>query len=528
MKRALRVSVASALSAVSVVLGGYAAPATAAGQAPADPAVPTLNWTACPGGGAFRCATATVPMDYAKPDGATFSLALIKYPAKDPVGRIGTVFWNPGGPGGSGTEALPATISGLPAEVLRRFDVVSWDPRGMGGGSTPVVQCFDSVEEEVGFLGQVPTVPTSEAEFARAESLRAEVNARCVQRNGDLLAHVSTADTARDLDLLRQAVGDEKTTYYGVSYGTVLGATYINMFPDKVRAAVLDGAVFPSAWGGGPGTDQALSTFLRIGSDVGGQETVDEFIRQCGMVGPDRCSFSAGSVEATRQKWSDLLARLRVTPATVDGGRVNDRDLVSALKSLVYVVDPGWASAARFLQGAHTAATAPQAAAAGVPGARGSAAPGSRSLPPGMYGTSIGRLLSVVCGESPNPDQPSDYTPQARLSYARAGYSGWPFVAFCAGWTTKAAAPYGGPWNTPAAAPVVVVNTTFDPATPYASAERAVKELANAHLITVQGFGHSQQLNPSRCAQDLIAAYMIDGTLPMEGASCPQDGAPFG
>jgi pimeloyl-ACP methyl ester carboxylesterase len=174
-------------------------------------------------------------MDHGKPDGDTFSLAVIKHPAGDPAQRIGTLFWNPGGPGDAGTQYLPVSIGGFPAEVLRRFDVVSWDPRGMGGRTTPVVQCFDSADAEGAFLSRLQAVPVSDAEFTQDETLRAQFNARCVQRNGDLLAHVSTADDARDLDLLRQAVGDERTSYYGTSYGTFLGATYLDMFPDKVR-----------------------------------------------------------------------------------------------------------------------------------------------------------------------------------------------------------------------------------------------------------------------------------------------------
>lgn len=530
MKRALF------LAAVAVLAASTAS--TAAAQPVRAAPVPVLHWGQCPTpppGSAsvdgFQCATATVPVDYTQPDGSTFSLAVIKHPVQNPAERVGTLFWNPGGPSDAGTQYLPASINGFPADVLRRFDIVSWDPRGMGGRTTPVVQCFDNADQEAAFLAQLPDVPVSDAEFAQSETLRTELNDRCVQRNGDLLAHVSTADNARDLDLLRQAVGDAKTTYYGTSYGTFLGATYINMFPDKIRAAVLDGAVFPSAWAAGPGTDPAQSTFIRIGSDLGSADTLAQFIRQCGMVDQARCAFSAGSVEKTQDKWADLLARLRVVPVTVDGEQFYDRDLVSTLKSLIYLVSPlpgfdrfpGWAGAAQFVQNAYTASLqpgAPSAAATSTP----SAAP---SATPSTYTTSVGRQLAVICGESPNPTDGAAYTPQARLSYERSGYSGWPFVAYCAGWSARAAAPYLGPWDTPAAAPVVVVGNTFDPATPYASSQRTAQELADGHLITVRGVGHTELLNPSRCAQDLLAAYLIDGTVPPRSASCPQDSPPF-
>ncbi|MEN3299842.1 alpha/beta hydrolase [Pseudonocardia sp.] len=526
---------ATAMTAVSAMLG--ASPATMP-EAPATSSPPpALQWADCPvppPGSAsvagFRCATARVPMDHGKPDGDTFSLAVIKHPAGDPAQRIGTLFWNPGGPGDAGTQYLPVSIGGFPAEVLRRFDVVSWDPRGMGGRTTPVVQCFDSADAEGAFLSRLQAVPVSDAEFTQDETLRAQFNARCVQRNGDLLAHVSTADDARDLDLLRQAVGDERTSYYGTSYGTFLGATYLNMFPDKVRAAVLDGAVFPSAWAGGPDVDPSQSTFIRIGSDIGSQNTVDEFVQQCGTVDGARCAFSEGSVGATRRKWADLLARLHTAPAVVEGAEVDDRALVSVLKSALYLVAPlpgfdrfpGWAGAAQLVEAVDAASKAPATPATPAQPSAPTAEPAS----PGTYVTSAGRRLAVVCGESPNPSEPSAYTAQARLSYRRAGYSAWPFVASCAGWTTKAASPYPGPWDTPGV-PVVVVGNTFDPATPYASSERTVRELADGHLLTVQGVGHTELLNPSRCAQDHITSYLVDGTVPPEGTTCAQDSPAF-
>ena len=287
----------------------------------ADPPVPSLVWGACPAGqpGAdrFDCATAGVPMDYADPAGPTFSLALIKAPARDAANRIGTLFWNPGGPSDAGTAYLPAAIGGFPAQVRDRFDIVSWDPRGMGGRTTPVVQCFDSAEDEAAFLERARArQPAGDAGGARRRRRRAGPRSTppASPANGDLLAHVSTADNARDLDLLRQAVGEERLSYYGTSYGTFLGATYVNMFPDRVRAAVLDGAVAPSAWAGGPGEDLSLSTFIRLGSDFGSRRPSAPSWTSAARSTPTACAFSAGSPEATRTKWS-RPARARRRPA---------------------------------------------------------------------------------------------------------------------------------------------------------------------------------------------------------------------
>lgn len=501
----------------------------------AEAGPPVLAWGACPPAApgaaptdALECATLPAPMDHADPSGPTFSLALVRAPARHPAARIGTLFWNPGGPGDSGTAYLPAAIGGFPAEVRDRFDIVSWDPRGMGGRTTPVVQCFDSVEAEAAFLSShvSDTLPVTPEELAAGAAGRAAFNAACVKRNGALLAHVSTADNARDLDLLRQAVGEETLSYYGTSYGTFLGATYVNMFPERVRAAVLDGAVTPSAWAGGREEDMSLGTFVRIGSDFGTQQAIGAFMDQCGAVDVAACAFSAGSPEATRKKWSDLLKRA-AAGMTVDGRSIDDGDLLSYVGALTFTVSPvpgfdrfpGWAAVATFLQQAATGVAEP-----GDPSKTGSSSPAPDSAP---YVTSAGRQLSVVCGESPNPETAAAFVAQVEASYARAGYSAWPFVAACHGWTARAADPYLGPWDNPTPVPVLVIGNTYDPATPLASSVRMAQELADARLLIVNGFGHTVLMNPSRCAQDHVAAYLIDGRLPPAGTSCSQDAPPF-
>lgn len=497
--------------------------------------VPVLDWVACPPAEAgaaptdgLRCAPAAVPMDYAAPSGPGFSLALIKAPARDPAARIGTLFWNPGGPGDAGTAYLPAAIGGFPAAVRDRFDIVSWDPRGMGGRTTPVVQCFDGAAGEAAFMAThlSASLPVTPAELALDADGRAQFNAACVARNGSLLEHVSTADNARDLDLLRAAVGEETLSYYGTSYGTFLGATYVNMFPERVRAAVLDGAVSPSAWAGGPGEDTTLGTFPRVGSDFGAAAAIGAFMDQCGAVDATACAFSAGSPASTRAKWDDLLKRAASTGVTVDGETMGAGDLLATVGALTYTVAPvpgfgrfpGWPAVATLLQRAATGAGQPEA----TPDSSPPPAPSGAG-----YVTSAGRQLAVVCGESPNPETATGFTAQVEASYARAGLSAWPFVAACQGWTARAADRYLGPWDKSTPVPVLVIGNTYDPATPLASSVRMAQELADARLLIVHGFGHTVLINPSRCAQDHVAAYLIEGRLPPAGASCIQDHPPF-
>lgn len=509
----------------------------------------TLTWATCPpaeqgaaGTEGLVCTMVPVPMDHRDPNGPGFDLAVIKSPARRTGDRIGTLFWNPGGPSDSGTAYLPAAIGGFPDEVRDRFDIVSWDPRGMGGRTTPVVQCFASAEEEAEFLhGNLPDgLPLTPSEMARNHAGRTAFSKACAARAGDLLAHVSTADNARDLDRLRQAVGEETISYYGTSYGTFLGATYLNMFPDRVRAAVLDGAISPSAWVAGPGEDGGLSTFVRVGSDFAGQSSIGAFMDACGAVPASACAFSAGSPEATRAKWDTLLTRA-AAGLSLDGDRIDDRDLMTYLGSSIYTVEPlpgfgrfpGFVAVALFLErlwqadaapDVATVAPDPDNAANATPAAAGAA--GATTVDQ-TYVTSAGRQLSVICGESPNPVDAEAIAAQIRASYARAGYSGWPLAASCEGWTARAADPYPGPWDRPTGAPVLVIGNSFDPATPFAGSVRMAQELADARLLVVHGFGHTVLINPSRCAQDYIAAYLVDGVLPPTGATCRQDRAPF-
>jgi len=497
-----------------------------------------LDWRDCPPvqqGGApttgLLCATAAVPIDHADPAKGEFTLALIKAPAR--AAKQGTIFWNPGGPGDAGTEFLPALIGGFADRLRDRFDIVSWDPRGMGGRTVPAVQCFDSAAAEAQFLGErLPaSLPVTTAELAAYAAGRRAFNAACVARNDRLLAHVSTADNARDLDLLRQAVGEEKVNYYGTSYGTFLGATYINMFPDRVRSVVLDGAVAPSGWAGNGGEDLSLGTFLRIGSDYAGATATIEFMNQCGAVDAKACAFSAGSPQATRDKWAELLARA-ATGIAIDGDRIDRPSLLAYVGSTIYITEPvpgfarfpGWVAVGEFLEALWQAS---EDLRAGKPAKAADPAKPAAAPPPAPYTTSAGRQLAVICGESPNPQTDEAFVAQVLASYERAGIGGWPFVASCAGWRVRAAAAYAGPWNNPTQRPVLVIANTFDPATAFASTVRMAHELGNARLLVVNGFGHTVLGNPSRCAAEHVADYYLDGKLPPFGATCRQDKPPF-
>src|SRR3954471_7165516 len=456
----------------------------------------------------FHCATLRVPLDYDDPGGRTIRLAVIRRQATDRRHRIGTLFFNFGGPGAGGTLVLP--LAGAITEALRaRFDIASWDPRGVGASTA--VHCFASPEAESAFFGDMAialSFPVGGAEMGAWLGRYQELYRRCERRNGDLLRHVSTADTARDLDRLRRAAGDRRLNYDVVSYGTFLGATYANLFPDRVRALVLDGNLNPKAYvspqikaNGG----RFLTTDLRAGSDLGAARTLDAFLDFCGSTDAAYCAFTAGSPDATRAKYAALLARLQTDPQSAN---LTYAQVVSLTANDLFVM-ANWASLATALQDLWTTGntTPPAAAVEQVPE----------------------QTFAIRCSESPNP-APAAFPSLAAFAYQRAGPIGpyWSWISLgCASWRATAADRYSGPWDRRTANPVLVLNTTHDPSTPYEGAVAMSQQLDRARLLTVDGYGHSVQGNPSACATRYINRYLIHIKLPPEGTRCGQDQQPF-
>jgi pimeloyl-ACP methyl ester carboxylesterase len=473
-----------------------------------------LHWTACDSG--FQCATARVPLDYRQPRGTLISIALIRHRATGTGQPAGSLFVNGGGPSAQ-IQGFVAEYPAIPAQLREEFNLITFDPRGFGY-STPL-KCFPSITAEDKLLAPVEAspFPVGPAQTQVFERTYASFGARCARSAGTLLDHDTTADVARDLNLLRESVGAKQLDYLGLSYGTGLGAVYANLFPATVGHMVLDGNVNPVAWTSG-GTAPSL-----VREGVGPAAAAEEhaFLSLCGKRAVSGCAFSAGSPAATEAKFATLLSRLRAHPVTIAGQAFGYASVFSIVPPEVV---SSWSSAAAQLEQLWLASSGP-------------AAPASRAATAGPTADAAGpydgleQSVGALCADSADPRNIGDYLAAAKAGSGSSGGSGervaWE-EAPCASWPAAAGQDrYTGPWNRPTAGTILVIGNTGDPVTPYQGSVAMAHDLARARLLTVDGFGHTEFYNPSECASDYEFRYLASGKLPPKGTVCPQSVQPF-
>jgi pimeloyl-ACP methyl ester carboxylesterase len=477
--------------------------------------VPVLKWQACDDG--FQCATARVPLDYRHPGGAKISIAVVRHLATDPARRLGSLFFNGGGPSEQ-IEPFLGFYPSLPAVMRERFDIIFFDPRGFG--LSTAVRCFPDAAAEQKFLSTLPLFPVGAKQDAQWERTYARFDAQCAKTNGSLLDHDTSADVARDMDLLRAAVGDPVLNYLGVSYGTGIGAIYANLFPARVGRMVLDANLDPVAW---TTPDGNLPFTLRLGQDKAGAAAMTAFLNRCGQATRAACAFSAGTPAATRAKWNTLLRRLTAHPVTIgsppqtftyaDAFGVVDLGDVSAWQQGAVQLQQLWAASA-------TTTTAAPAT------SRPAATPGTAPVYTGSE-----QALAQLCSDSPNPRDLSAYEADVGLASARSGGFGlgqlWGSEP-CAQWPGNGAKDrYTGPWNRRTANPILLLGITGDSQLPYQGDLAMAHDLARARLLTIRGYGHTELANPSTCATNYELSYLQTGALPPTGTLCQQDATPF-
>jgi pimeloyl-ACP methyl ester carboxylesterase len=294
---------------------------------------PKLRWYSCYGWG--QCATAKVPLDYDRPHGKQVTLALLRVKARDRKHRIGSLFVNPGGPGGSGVTMALAAPYFLSSTLLDHFDVVGMDPRGVGFSDE--VNCFGDARRQAPVMRRLeigfPWGAAQEKAYLTAVGKAARA---CSTTGRELAGAMSTAEVARDLELMRRAVGDPRLSYLGFSYGTAIGQYYADMFPDRVRAIAVDGVVYPRAWVGGGGTAGQIQDD-RLRSADGAWKAFAELMRRCAAAGPAKCRFS----DHPLRRFRVLTDRLKMKPVALLGDKVTYALFVSMLLGALYSPDAG-------------------------------------------------------------------------------------------------------------------------------------------------------------------------------------------
>ena len=470
----------------AVAVPTTAAPPPVITTTTARPAAPA--WAACQNG--FECATLSPPLDYDHPDGRTAKLALIRLRASGPpTARIGSVFVNPGGPGASAVAFARAARSFIRPAVLARFDVVAFDPRGTGA-SSPIV-CERGPDLDAYFA--VDPTPDDAAERQRLIDVSRRFAEDCAARVGALLGHVDTRTAARDMDYVRAAIGDDKVSYLGYSYGTLLGAMYADLFPARVRAFVLDGAIDPALDVEQINRQQA----------AGFERSFNAFFADCAAHAS--CPLQADGDPHT--VFDALDARLDTTPLVVGARTVGSGELFLAVVSALYR-QSDWASLAAALHAADSAGD-------GAALLR-MADEYTQRQPDGSYGSLLSANAAVNCIDRPWSTNVADYDADAESFKAESPEFGAALAygsLICAFWKV-APVDRQRPLRAAGAAPILVVGTTDDPATPYVWAQSLASELESGRLLTNHAQGHTSLSAPNACVTDAVTAYVLNLTVP--------------
>ncbi|GAB3605322.1 alpha/beta hydrolase [Conyzicola nivalis] len=506
--RARRIAAVAAGLAVALTLAACSAPAVRTESTPVPTEVSAelepfytqvLTWTECEDG--MQCATATAPLDWTDPARDSIDLALVRNPA-EAAEPLGSVLVNPGGPGGSGYDFIADSLDYAVSPTLReKFDIVGFDPRGVNRSSA--VLCHtDTAQLDAFIYDIVPGEFGSDAWITAAADANGAYAQQCVANTGDLLGFVDTVSAARDLDLLRAVLGDEKLNYLGFSYGTLLGATYAELYPQNTGRLVLDGALDPTS----------TSFDVSITQAKGFESALRAFLADCATA--EDCPFT-GTADDSMLKIRALLDRLDASPIrAADGRELGSNSMTSAivlplyreadwpyLRQLFDTVMKGDAALAFSLADSYN----------------------GRNPTDGSYlDNSLEARLAINCLDYASQGDVAVMREQAaelaaaapvlgkQLSYGDVGCLQWPVKAS----TERPVIDAAG------SADILVVGTTNDPATPYSWAQALADQLENGHLVTYEGEGHTAYNKSNACVDDTVDDFFVAGTVPASDPLC--------
>ncbi|WP_328972281.1 alpha/beta hydrolase [Streptomyces sp. NBC_00239] len=492
------------LIAVTAFLG--AAPGTATATPPGAPPVPVLSWGPCDGAAdGFECATAHVPLDYREPAGRTLPLAVTRRVASDAAHRTGVLLMHPGGPGNSGVDFARNSYAALPAALRASFDVVGYDMRGVKRSGQ--VECWDDKQYSAAVDAARGVPGPGAVDVAVRQGL--DFAGACLQRSPDLVPFVGTGSNAKDIDLLRQALGEETLTFYGRSFGSYVGTVYAAQFPRRVRAMVLDGAYNPRTYADVPYAYDA-GQFVALDASVG------RFLDWCAQ-NAAACGFGDG---APRQAFDALKRALDADPVITPSGRPATGYTLAY--RLMFNINSGkaiWPALGQALRAAQARQTS------------------FLLSPPSPASFDFLNVnMAVECADRVYPTSPLLLRTLVGAQSAAAPLMGPPIglgpptydhnhAPTCAQWPAERPSRYEGSYRAAGSAPILVLGTTGDPDTPYQDAVALAGTLDNGRLVTFAGEGHTAY-NRSACVSALVNDYLATLTLPARGTVCADETPP--
>lgn len=450
--------------------------------------VPQLAWRSC--GEALECSTIVAPLDYFTSGNESVSLPMTRHLARDQKRRIGSLLVNPGGPGFGGRYLAESAAAIFSKEILDRFDIVAWDPRGTGG-SLPAIDCIDNYDPYFAIDPQPDTAEEKQSNIALAKQFADA----CNERSGALLAHVSTQDSARDMDLIRRALGEEKISYFGFSYGSELGATWATMFPNTVRAAVFDGAADPNASASQGMIDQAK----------GFEIALNAFLADC----VNKCAFADGADPG--KVFDDLIAQIDANSYPTQPGRpsLNLGITYTAIADAMYATEL-WPVLDDAL------AAARQGDGSGLLKLNDDYYHRNAD---GTYTNDLEAFLAISCVDDRGPttvEGVDAFNAQLEAAAPRLGTS-FESGYGCVFWPVDSAPNLVVTGK--AAGPILVIGTTNDPATPFESSQRMARSLEKGIFVKVTGDGHTGYTR-SDCVKKLVDKYLVKGEVPDGDVEC--------
>ncbi|WP_167050455.1 alpha/beta hydrolase [Salinibacterium sp. ZJ77] len=463
-----------------------------------------LDWRSDCGTERVDCTDVTVPLDWSEPTGETITIAIARHRASGTP--IGSLLVNPGGPGGSGFDfvaySAPYIVS---SEVLKRYDVIGFDPRGVGGSTG--IECFaDDADKDEYLYGTFANAYGTQGWLDELTARAADWTASCVSKTGELLGHLDAASVARDMDVIRALLGDTKLNYLGYSYGTYLGTMYAELFPKKVGRMVLDGAVDPAV-----GDLESLVTQM-----AGFDSALRAYMEWC--LPQSDCPFRGG-VDAALATVRQMLDTVDARKLTASDGRVLDSATVATAIIYTLYSESSWPELSTLFtqlrkMDADTVFLFADAY-------------NDRDSLGGYSGNSMEIYTSVICNEGDlATDGVSTLDGIAQIDAAApilgryAAYDDYAVLdVVCSNWPFPVA-DLPTTFTAEGAAPIMVIGTTNDPATPYANAVALAEQLSSGFLVTYEGEGHTIYGNGVRCIDDIVDAYLISGTVPSGDPRC--------